>query len=172
MRLTNNANFIVESASRGVRVVRFVRPELWQYLYDDADAATSPLFREIHDAVLGDLPQGWTLVVNLGLVDTVNAAFYRCLLQVRKCVQARRGRVVLCGLTPCHQEIFELFRGPEVFTIVASERQACRKCRAARIAPEYRWQKSLGGPDSWRTFSAPCTGEGSSHVNGHIARRA
>ena len=35
--------------------------------------------------------------------------------------RARDGHLVLCGSTPWHQEIFELFRGPELFTIVAAE---------------------------------------------------
>jgi anti-anti-sigma regulatory factor len=129
MRVSANRNLIVETAIRGIRVMRFARPELSEYLCDDADSATSPLFREIQDAVLSDLPKGWTLVVNLGLIDTINAAFYRCLLYVRKSVQARHGRLVLCCLTPWHQEIFELFRGPELFTIVCSEAEARRDFR-------------------------------------------
>jgi hypothetical protein len=106
--------------------MRFARPDLRPYLYDAVDSAMSPLVEEIQDAVLSDLPKGWTLVVNLGLVDTISAAFYRCLLYIRKCVQAQQGRLVLCGLTAWHQEVFELFRGPEVFTIVRSEAEACR----------------------------------------------
>lgn len=134
MRISANGNLIVETALRGVQVMRFARPELSQYLYDDADSATSPLCREIEDAVLSDLPNGWTLVVNLGLVDTINAAFYRCLLYIRKYVQARQCRLVLCGLTPWHQEIFELFRGPTLFTIVRSEAEARRDFRGGQAA--------------------------------------
>jgi hypothetical protein len=126
MRVSATGNLIVETAKHGIRVIRFVRPDLRQYLDDTADSATSPLFHEIQDAVLSDLPRDWTLVVNLGLVDPINAAFYRCLLHIRKCLQVRHGRLVLCGLTPWHQEIFELFRGPELFTIVCSEAEACR----------------------------------------------
>jgi hypothetical protein len=126
MRVSANQNLIVENAPRGVRVLRFARPDVRPYLDDTADSPTSLLFQEVQDAVLSDLPQGGTLVVNLGLIDTINAAFYRCLLCIRKCVRARHCRLVLCGLTPWHQEIFELFRGPELFTIVCTEAEARR----------------------------------------------
>jgi anti-anti-sigma regulatory factor len=136
MRLSARGNLIVETAKRGLQVMRFARPDLRQYLDDAADTATSPLFQEIQNAVLSDLPKGCTLVVNLGLIDTISAAFYRCLLHMRKCVQARHGRLVLCGFTPWHQEIFELFRGPELFSIVGTEAEARRAVRRGLSDPE------------------------------------
>jgi anti-anti-sigma regulatory factor len=149
MRVSAYRNLNVETAMRGVRVMRFARPDLRQYVDDDDDSATSPLFREIREAVLSDLPEGWTLVVNLGLIDPINAAFYRCLLHIRKCVQARRGRLVLCSLSPWHQEIFELFRGPELFTIVRSEAEARRDVRGKLSEPKtLRSQNSLRPPQS------------------------
>jgi len=126
MRISARGNLIVETAALGVRVMRFARPDVRQYLDDDGEAATSPLFREIQGAVLSDLGEGWTLVVNMGLIDPINAAFYRCLLGIREHVRARGGRLVLCGLSAQHQEIFDLFRGPWVFTIVSTEAEACR----------------------------------------------
>jgi len=133
MRVSASGNLIVETARRGVRVMRFARPDLRQYLEDAADGETSLLFREIQDAVLSDLPKGWTFVVNLGLIDHINAAFYGCLLQIRKCVQVRHGRLVLCGLSPWHQEVFDLFRGPELFTIVGTEAEARRDVRGQEV---------------------------------------
>jgi anti-anti-sigma regulatory factor len=129
MRVSTTGKLIVETATVGVRVLRFTRPDLRQYLDDAGDAATSALFREVNDTVLSSLPKGWTLVINLGLVSPLNSAFYRCLLHIRKCVQARQGRLVLCGLTPRHQEVFDLFRGPELFTIVNTEAEARREVR-------------------------------------------
>jgi anti-anti-sigma regulatory factor len=129
MRVSTRGNLIVETVARGVRVMRFTRPDLRQFLDDDGDAQTSQLFCEIQLTVLSDLPNGWTLVVNLALIDPISAAFYRCLLDVRKSMQARRGRLILCGLSPQHQEVFDLFRGPELFTIVASEAEARRQVR-------------------------------------------
>src|SRR5262249_47332689 len=127
MRISSRGNLNVETTASGVRLMRFARPDVRQYLDDAGDAATSPLFREIEAAVLSDLPVGSTRVVNLGLIDLVNAAFYRCLLTIRERVKARCGRLVLCGLSPRVQEIFDLFRGPWVFTIVGTEAEACRR---------------------------------------------
>jgi anti-anti-sigma regulatory factor len=146
MRISARGNRLVETAAPGIRAMRFVRPDVRHYLDDDAATATSPLFREIQDTVLAGLPEGWTLIVNLGLIDPINAAFYRCLLDIRQAVQARRGRVVLCGLSPRHQEIFDLFRGPLVFTIVRTEAEACRLAR--------RWRNDREPPRE-RAHSAP-----------------
>jgi anti-anti-sigma regulatory factor len=134
MRVSTGGNLIVERLTRGVRVMRFVRPDLREHLDEATDTETSELFREIREVALADLPRGWTLVINLGLVDSIGAAFYRCLLDVRKVVQARRAQLMLCCLTPKHQEVFDLFRGPEVFTIVSTEAQASRDAQPPPIA--------------------------------------
>jgi hypothetical protein len=41
---------IVETATLGVRVMRFARPDLRNDLYDDADMAQSPLVWEVRHA--------------------------------------------------------------------------------------------------------------------------
>jgi anti-anti-sigma regulatory factor len=124
MRTSRHENVMVETVARGVRVMRFARPDVLQYLDEAADAATSPLFHEVHEAALANLPERWTLVVNLAIIDRINAAFYRCLLDIRKCVNVRHAKLVLCGLTPHHREVFELFRGPDVFSVVRTEARA------------------------------------------------
>jgi anti-anti-sigma regulatory factor len=129
MRTSSRGNLIVETLAPGIRAMRFARPDMRQHLDDEGDAATSPLFREIEHAALANLPADGTLVVNLGLVDLIGAAFYRCLLDIRRHLHARHGWLILCGLRPRHQEVFELFRGPEVFTIVSTEVEACRHVR-------------------------------------------
>jgi anti-anti-sigma regulatory factor len=129
MRISARGNLIVETTVPGVRVMRLSRPDLRQYLDDVADAPTSTLSREIQDTALSDLPAGWTLVVNLGLIDLMNAAFYRCLLGIRERVHARHGRLVLCALSPRLQEIFDLFRGPQLFTTARTEAEALRAAR-------------------------------------------
>jgi anti-anti-sigma regulatory factor len=130
MRISSGGNLIVETVAPGVRVMRFARPDVRQYLDDAADAPTSPLFREVEETALADLADGAALVVNLGLVEPINAAFYRCLLCLRQRVRARHGRLVLCGLSPRHLEIFELFRGPQLFAIARTEAEAVRVARA------------------------------------------
>jgi anti-anti-sigma regulatory factor len=127
MRVSTGGNLIIETAATGVKVMRFARPDLRQYLDDSADSTTSPLFREIQGAVLSNLPSGWALIINLGLVDTINSAFYRCLLDIRKYLQTRQSQLVLCNLTQRHREVFKLFRGPELFTIVSTEAEAERE---------------------------------------------
>jgi len=154
MRLSASGNLIVETVTLGVRVMRFARPDLRQYLDDLADSETSLLFCEVQDTVLSHLPSGWTLVINLGLIDGISAAFYRCLLHIRKCVQAHHGRLVLCGLTPWHKEIFDLFRGPEVFNIVSSEAEAHRDFHGRHSDAEpLRFPNSLLPPRSRQTRS-------------------
>ncbi len=132
MRISARGNVIVETVAPGVRVMRFARPDVRQYLDDRAAAAASLLFQEVRGTALADLAEGWTLVVNLGLIDAITAAFYRCLLGIRESVEARGARLVLCGLNPHHQEIFELFQGPRVFTIVRGEAEACRAVLLSR----------------------------------------
>jgi dienelactone hydrolase len=164
MRVSTSANLIAETVTVGVRVMRFARPDLRQYLDDDADSATSPLFREVHDTVLSRLPNGWTLIVNLGLIESINAAFYRCLLHIRKCVQARRGRLVLCGLTTWHNEVFDLFRGPDLFTIVSTEAEARRDVARVPNDPEplcELWRISLLAKKSGRPLAGSPL-----HING------
>ena len=63
----------METVTLGVRVLRFASPDLREFLDDVADAASSPLFCEVNETVLSRLPNGWTLVVNLGLVGPINA---------------------------------------------------------------------------------------------------
>ena len=67
MRISAGGNLIVETVILGVRVMRFVRPDLRKYLDDDADAPTSALFREIQDTALSNLADGSVLIVNMGL---------------------------------------------------------------------------------------------------------
>src|SRR5271166_6041915 len=121
MRISAGGNLIVETVILGVRVVRFARPDLRTSLWDDADAQTSPLFREIQKTALSNLPDGSALIVNLGLIEPITAAFYRCLLGIRERVHSSHGLLVLCGLSPQHEEIFELFRGPQLFTVACAE---------------------------------------------------
>jgi anti-anti-sigma regulatory factor len=146
MRIGAGGNLLVEAAAYGVRVMRFARPDLRKYLDDDADAATSALFREIQDTALSNLAEGSTLVVNMGLIDPINAAFYRCLLLIRERVQARHGRMVLCGLSAQHREIFDLFRGPLLFTIVRTEVEAHRVARSWLSGPETTREVGISPP--------------------------
>jgi anti-anti-sigma regulatory factor len=127
---------IVETAALSVRVLRFARPDLRTYLYDDTDIAQSPLFREILYSALSDLARGWALVVNLRMVEPFPAALYRCLLLIRQTVLARQSHLVLCGLSSEHEEIFQLFQAHRLFTILRTEAEAVREAQTGRRTPE------------------------------------
>jgi anti-anti-sigma regulatory factor len=130
MRFSVSGNLMIETASPGVRVMRFERPDVRDCLYDEVDIAECPLFREIKDIALTDLPKGWTLVLNLSGVKPINAAFYRCLLLTRQVVRDCQARLVLCGLSREHRELFELFQAFRLFTIVRTEVDAVRVAEA------------------------------------------
>jgi len=112
--------------------MQFEHPDLRKHLYDDADIAESPLYREILDVVLSDLPTDWTLIVNLKQLQPIGTAFYRCLLQVRRFLHNRRARLVLCNLSPQHREVFELFGAFPLFTVVRTESDAVRAAAAGK----------------------------------------
>jgi anti-anti-sigma regulatory factor len=115
---------MVETVAPRVRMMQFEQPDLRKYLYDDADISESPLYREILDVVLSDLPADWTLIVNLKQLQPIGTAFYRCLLQLRRFLHSRPARLVLCNLSRQHREVFELFGGFQLFTVVHTESDA------------------------------------------------
>jgi anti-anti-sigma regulatory factor len=125
-----SGNLMVETVAPGVRVMRFEHPDVRDGLYEEVGSAESPLFREIKDLALTDLPRGWSLVLNLRRIKLIGAAFYRCLLLTRQVVRARQARLLLCGLSPEHQEVFELFQAFRLFTIVRTESDAVRAAGA------------------------------------------
>ncbi|HJZ99552.1 MAG TPA: hypothetical protein VKE70_23740, partial [Candidatus Solibacter sp.] len=118
MRLSATGNLMVETLAQGIRVMRFERPDLRAYLYDDAETVHSPLYREILDVVLSDLPTDWTLIVNLNQIEPINTTFYRCLLQIRSILYDLGSRLILCNLSRQHLEVFELFQAFRIFTVV------------------------------------------------------
>jgi anti-anti-sigma regulatory factor len=113
------------SVTKGVRIVRFIRPDLREHL--DEDVPTSLLYRQLHEVVTG-LAEGQTLVINLAVIERFTTTFYRCLLKIREDVLARAAKLILCRVSPEHQEIFTLFRAERLFRIVATEEQALRQC--------------------------------------------
>ena len=131
MRLSATGNLLVETVAPNVRVMRFERPDVRAFLDDAADdIRASPLFREILDVALSDLPTGWTLILNLKQLRAINTSFYRCLLRIREFVRAYHAHLVLCELSPEHREIFELFQAFRLFTVVRTEGEAVRVARA------------------------------------------
>jgi anti-anti-sigma regulatory factor len=124
MASQSERNVVCDTLSPGVRVVRFVRPDLRPQLYDQEAIAECSLYRELDAAALADLPEGEAVVINFGLIDWFPTAFYRLLLKVREAVQARNARLLLCCLTPNVRECFDLMGGGRLFEIRATEANA------------------------------------------------
>ena len=121
MNIQTKQNIVCDTPNAGIRVVRFVRPDLRPQLYDQEAITDCSLFRELDAAALADLPAGDTVVINFGLIDWFPTAFYRLLLKVREAVQACNARLLLCCFTPNVQECFELMGGGKLFEITATE---------------------------------------------------
>lgn len=106
---------VCDTPSSGVRVVRFVRPDVREQLYDQESIADCGLFKELHAAVLADLAAGETVVLNFGLIDWFPTAFYRLIIRVNEEVAARNGRLLMCCLTANVKECFGLMGGDRTF---------------------------------------------------------
>jgi len=124
MDVQSKPNIVCDTPNAGIRVVRFVRPDLRPQLYDKEGITDCPLFQELNAAALTDLRAGETVVINFGLIDWFPTAFYRLLLKVREAVQARNARLLLCCFTPNVQECFDLMGGQRVFEIKDTEAKA------------------------------------------------
>jgi anti-anti-sigma regulatory factor len=124
MDIQSTRNIVCDTPNAGIRVVRFVRPDLRPQLYDREAIADCSLFRELDAAALAGLPAGETVVINFGLIDWFPTAFYRLLLKVREAVQASNARLLLCCFTPNVQECFDLMGGRKLFEIRATEANA------------------------------------------------
>ena len=125
-------HLFVERPRDGVWVVRFVRPDLRAQLDDDANAAACPLYQELFEHALADLREGQTVILNFGLVEQFPTAFYRCLLKIRELVTARHARLLLCRLSPEHEEIFRLFRGFDLFHVTNTGGRALHEATAGK----------------------------------------
>jgi anti-anti-sigma regulatory factor len=133
MNTITELNVVCDRPRPGIRVVRFVRPDLRPQLDDEREAVTDcALYREVDAAALADLPAGGTVVLNFGLIDWFPTAFYHLLLRVRQAVQGRSARLLLCCLTPHVRECFDLMGGGKVFEIRASEAKAVSEAGRAR----------------------------------------
>jgi hypothetical protein len=128
----NRRHMLVERARESVWVVRFVRADLRDQLYDEAEADACPLFQELFEQALAHLREGQTVILNFGLVEQLPTAFYRCLLKVREVVASRHARLLLCRLSPEHEEIFRLFKGFDLFGVTTTEGRALHEATARK----------------------------------------
>jgi anti-anti-sigma regulatory factor len=115
---------VCDTPKPGIRVVRFVRPDVRAQLYDQEAISDCSLHRELQAAALADLAGNETLIVNFGLIEPFPTHFYRLMLKVREAVQAKKARLLLCCFTPNVRECFDLLGGSKVFEIFATEERA------------------------------------------------
>src|SRR5262249_28280325 len=139
----NRRNMVVERTGDGVWAVRFARPDLSDQLYEDADAEVNPLYQELWCRVLFQLRHGQSVILNFGLVERFSSAFYRCLLKVREVLASRGARLILCRLSPEHEEVFALFKGFDLFRVAQTELRAAHEALTRRDAeaPAVRRQR-------------------------------
>ena len=122
MDTTRSRNVILDGPAPGVRVVRFLRPDLRAELDDSGDGGE--LLRELCDSALDELAPGEGVVLNLGLVEFFPSTFLDLLLRVRQLVRARRGRLVLCGLRDEPWEVLRVAQTLKLFPVAGSESRA------------------------------------------------
>ena len=124
MATASERQIVCDAPRPGVRVARFVRPDVREHLYDQGSIAECSLFRELHAALLAGNPGGGTVIVNLGLIDFFPTAFYRLLLRFKEEVAARNTRLLLCCLPPNVREGFALMGGDRTFAGQVRETEA------------------------------------------------
>ena len=115
MGITSGRQTVCDQPADGVRVVRFVRPDVREQLYDNELITDCALFGELQSEVVSQLASGETMVLNLGLIDRFPTAFFRFLLELNREVQGRKARLLLCCLTPNVREAFDLMGGTKSF---------------------------------------------------------
>jgi hypothetical protein len=124
MTSQRDANLVCDTPGPGIRVARFIRPDLRRVLYDQEAIADCSLFREFDAAALANLAPNDTLILNMGLIDWFPTTFYRFLLKVREMVQARGARLLLCCFTANVWESFDVMGGSKLFDIRTTETAA------------------------------------------------
>jgi anti-sigma B factor antagonist len=64
------------------------------------------------------------VLLNFRHIDFVTSTFINRLLVLRRTIQDARGRLLLCGLNPVIQEIFEINRLGNLFDVFSNEQDA------------------------------------------------
>jgi len=124
MILGKHGKLIVENRGPGIRVLRFIHPDLRDQIYDGGDLEHCRLFKDIRASALSYISEGEALIINLGLIEHFPSMLYGVLLKVREIVRNHEGCVIVCSANPRTREILDLFKAGRLFGITASEEQA------------------------------------------------
>ncbi len=123
--MTSPVNIVVDRPHPRVRVVRFLRPDLRNALYDAQPVTEAALYQEIRTgAALADLTADDAVVLNLGLVEWLPSMFFRLLMELRAEIARPKARLFLCGLQPGVKEVFDLMGGNRLFEVRTTELRA------------------------------------------------
>ncbi len=124
MILGKYGKLVVENRGPGVRVLRFIHPDLRDQVYEAGDIERCRLFIDIKNSALSYVTNRDVLIVNLSLVEHFPTVFYSILLKIREILADHQGGVVLCGDNARTREILELFRASRLFAVVKTEEEA------------------------------------------------
>jgi hypothetical protein len=129
MAISNGKHLVHEVAGPGIKVVRFLRPDLRAEL-DPIVNDDNGLFREIQSSVLNSLAEHEAVIFNFGLIERFPTAFFQLMIRVRQAVHAKHGRVYLCAFRPEILPGVELMQGRKLFEITSGEEQALHMAKA------------------------------------------
>ncbi len=124
MILGKNGKLLVENRGPGVRVLRFIHPDLRDQIYDRGDIEQCRLFKDIKSSALSYISEGEALIMNLGLVEHFPSMLYGILLKARETIRNHGGCVILCSANPRTREILDLFKANRLFALAGTEGQA------------------------------------------------
>ena len=122
-------SILCETLEANIQVVRFIRPDLRRQL-DSLNIEDCDLYHEVGAQVLQSLPEHTTVIFNFGLVERFPTSFYQLLVKTRAAIQAKHGRVILCGFAPEIQEGLEILQAHRLFEIVHKEEQALLRAKS------------------------------------------
>src|SRR6266481_3527228 len=97
MILGKNGKLLVENRGPGVRVLRFIHPDLRDQIYDRGDIEQCRLFKDIKSSALSYISEGEALIMNLGLIEHFPSMLYGILLKARETIRNHGGCVILCS---------------------------------------------------------------------------
>jgi hypothetical protein len=128
MTATAEQHIVHEQLAPGVRVFRFMRPDLRRQL-DPIIGDDNVLYREIVGQ-LEDLANGERVIFNFGLVERFPTSFFQLMMRVRQLVLSKHGQIYLCCFRQEIQPAVELMGGARLFQLTSTEDAAFHGAKA------------------------------------------
>ena len=132
MIVSKHGKLLVENRGPGIRVVRFIHPDIRDQIYDVGKMEDCRLYSDLKASALSYIAEGETLVVNLALLEHFGTELYSILLKVREVLMARNGCVILCGANAETRELLGLFKADRLFGMARTEAEALELARPFR----------------------------------------